>query len=66
MNLVELNSVGSIVDVEEHIVYPQLTNGLPDLECGVHIEETADEWFEALSTTDVDKLVLFGVYSYLK
>lgn len=66
MNLLELNSVGSIVDIEEKIVYPQLVNGLPDLECGVEVYETSDEWFESLSEGDVQKLVKAGIYSYLK
>ena len=66
MNLLELNSVGSIVDIEEKIVYPQLVNGLPDLECGVEVYEVSDEWFEGLSEGDISKLVKAGVYSYLK
>jgi len=65
MNLIELNSVGSIVDIEEKIVYPQMVNGLPDLVMGVEIYETSDEWFESLSQSDIDKLVLWGVYEYL-
>ena len=66
MNLVKLNSVGSIVDIEEKIVYPEMTNGLPDLDMGVEVEETSDEWFEALSPSDIDLLVKVGVYSFLK
>ena len=66
MNLVKLNSVGSIVDIEERIVYPEMTNGLPDLDMGVEVEETSDEWFEALSPSDIDLLVKVGVYSFLK
>ena len=66
MNLVKLNSVGSIVDIEEKIVYPEMTNGLPDLDMGVEVYETSDEWFEALSPSDVDLLVKVGVYSILK
>ena len=66
MNLIELNSVGSVIDIEEKIVYPQLINGLPDLNGGVEVYETSDEWFEALSESDVQKLVKVGIYSYLK
>ena len=66
MNLLELNSVGSVIDIEEKVVYPQLVNGLPDLDMGVEIYETSDEWFEALSEGDVQKLVKAGIYSYLK
>ena len=66
MNLLELNSVGSVIDIEEKVVYPQMTNGLPDLDMGVEVYETSDEWFEALSEGDVQKLVKAGIYSYLK
>lgn len=66
MNLLELNSVGSVIDIEEKIVYPQMTNGLPDLDMGVEVYETSDEWFEALSEGDIQKLVKVGIYSYLK
>ena len=66
MNLLELNSVGSVIDIEEKVVYPQLVNGLPDLDMGVEVYETSDEWFEALSESDVQKLVKAGIYSYLK
>jgi len=66
MNLLELNSVGSVIDIEEKVVYPQLVNGLPDLDMGVEIYETSDEWFEALSEGDISKLVKAGIYSYLK
>ena len=66
MNLLELNSVGSVIDIEEKIVYPQLVNGLPDLDMGVEVYETSDEWFEALSEVDMQKLVKAGIYSYLK
>ena len=66
MNLLELNSVGSVIDIEEKVVYPQLVNGLPDLDMGVEVYETSDEWFEALSEGDISKLVKSGIYSYLK
>jgi len=66
MNLIQLNSVGSVIDIEEKIVYPQLVNGLPDLNMGVEVYETSDEWFEALSEGDISKLVKAGIYSYLK
>lgn len=66
MNLLELNSVGSVIDIEEKVVYPQLVNGLPDLNGGVEVYETSDEWFESLSEGDIAKLVKAGIYSYLK
>ena len=66
MNLVELNSVGSLIDIEEKIVYPQMTNGLPDLDMGVEVYQTSDEWFEGLSENDLNTLIKVGIYEFLK
>ena len=55
-----------MIDIEEKIVYPQLVNGLPDLDMGVEVYETSDEWFDALSEGDMEKLVKVGIYEYLK
>ena len=66
MNLVELNSVGSLIDIEEKIVYPQMTNGLPDLDMGVEVYQTSDEWFEGLSENDLNTLIKVGIYQFLK
>ena len=52
MNLLRLNSVGSVLDLEDNIVYPQLVGGLPDLGMGVHLDECSDEWVLALSSED--------------
>ena len=57
MNLLELNSVGSIVDIEEKIVFPQMTNGLPDLDMGVEVNECSDEWWDSVSKEDMDLLM---------
>ena len=56
MNLVQLNSVGSLIDLEEKIVYPEMENGLPDLDCGVELDEVDDEW--AFSLSEEDKGIL--------
>ena len=37
MNLVRLDSVGSMFDISTNEVYPQLVDGLPDLGMGVDI-----------------------------
>jgi len=66
MNLVLLNSVGSLIDLEEKIVYPEMENGLPDLDCGVDIYEIDDEWFESLNENDLNLLIELGVYEILK
>ena len=56
MNLLKLNSVGSVLDMEDGIVYPQLVSGLPDLEMGVPFDECSDEWIVALSSEDKGKM----------
>ena len=56
MNLVELNSVGGLIDNEERIVYAQLTNGLPDLDNGIELDEVNMDWWMNLSIEDVRKL----------
>ena len=55
MNLVLLNSVGSVVDLEEKIVYPQLESGLPDLDMGVSLvdDEIPGDWFDGLNEQDL-------------
>lgn len=57
MNLVELNSVGSLIDIEEKIVYPQMVNGLPDLDCGIDLIEVSDEWAFSLDKKDKEILI---------
>jgi len=55
MNLLKLNSVGSVLDMEDNVVYPQLVGGLPDLNMGVHLDECSDEWVLSLSMEDKKK-----------
>ena len=54
MNLVELNSVGCLIDVEEQLIYPQLDNGLPDYEADVSIWDISEEWVYELSDKDFE------------
>ena len=56
MNLVSLKSVGSLIDIEDNIVYPCTTVGLPDLEMGTPLVEVTDEW--AFSLSEKDKGIL--------
>ena len=44
MNLLRLNSVGSVLDMEDNMVYPQLVGGLPDLNMGVDMYDVSQEW----------------------
>ena len=66
LKLIELESVGSVIIPNEGIVYPLLENDIPDWDCGVHINEVTDEWFESLSSYDVNLLIDYGIYDILK
>jgi len=63
MNLLELNSVGALIDVEEKIVYPQLKNGLPDLDNGAELDDIDMDWWMNLSIEDVRKLQTVEPYT---
>ena len=58
MSLVNLNSVGSVID-ENGIVYPMLADGGHDALSGVHVSDmyffdNRVDWFDALSQQDID------------
>ena len=58
MSLVNLNSVGSVID-ENGIVYPMLSDGGHDALSGVHVNDmyffdNREDWFDALSQQDID------------
>ena len=50
--MVKLNSVGSILDTKDGMVYPQNNDGTPDLYCGGYLEDSCDEWFDSLDNKD--------------
>ena len=50
--MIKLNSVGAIIDTKTTMVYPQNSDGTPDLSCGVFLEDCRYEWFEGLSEKD--------------
>lgn len=58
MNLVELKSVGSIIDLSKGIVYPQLNDSDSiyeyDMGCPISLidDEVSSDWWEALSPKD--------------
>ena len=56
MNLIRLDSVGSVFDTSDLQVYPQLVDGLPDLGMGVDMYDVDIEWISSLS--DEDKVCL--------
>jgi len=57
MNLVRLDSVGSILDISDNQVYPQLVGGLPDLRMGVDMYDVDTEWISSLSDEDKGKIL---------
>jgi hypothetical protein len=66
IKMIELESVGSVVDPKENIVYPLFENGAIDLGNGVELDEVSDEWFESLSEYDLNQLIEYGLYEILK
>ena len=66
MKLVELESVGCVIDPDTCEVYPLFENGAIDFGNAVSLYETTDEWFEALSEYDINLLVKNGLYEFLK
>ena len=66
MKLVELESVGCVIDPDTCEVYPLFENGAIDFGNAVSLYETSDEWFEALSEYDINLLVKNGLYEFLK
>ena len=59
MNLLKLDSVGSVLDMEDNVVYPQLVDGLPDLNMGVDMYDVDIEWISSLSDEDKEKIMKF-------
>ena len=59
MNLIKLESVGSVFNTSDNQVYPQLVNGLPDLDMGVDMYDVSMEWISSLSDEDKGKIMKF-------
>tara|TARA_R110002012_G_scaffold297420_2_gene495403 strand:+ start:289 stop:774 length:486 start_codon:yes stop_codon:yes gene_type:complete len=59
--MVKLNSVGSVVDTKDNMVYPILTTtGEADpTSTGVYLKDCCDEWFDSLS--DEDRKIVNGL-----
>ena len=64
MNLLRLNSVGSVIDLEDNMVYPQLVDGLPDLNMGVQLDECSEEWLSSLSKKDSVKVEIASYQTF--
>ena len=56
MNLVNLDSVGCVID-ENFVTYPMLVDGGYDEDGGFHVNDIEnEEWFDALSQEDIDTI----------
>jgi len=61
--IIELNSVGSVYNTETKMTYAayneqgqKLYNRLYDEDSGVHLNDCNEEWIDALSEEDVQKI----------
>jgi hypothetical protein len=46
------------------MVYPQLVDGLPDLNMGVQLDECSEEWLSSLSKKDSVKVEIAGYQTF--
>ena len=66
MKLIELESVGTVIDPDTLECYPMYGSGGIDLENPVSLYETSEEWFEALSEGDKQILIDNGLLEMIK
>ena len=61
--IVELNSVGCVMDTNEMLVFPQMENGTVDIDNPVHIDDVSEEWMSTLSHEDFVKVgMVIGIF----
>lgn len=65
MKLVNLNSVGTVLDTETGDTYPMDLDGMPVIDEGVtvNLNDIDEEWAEALSDEDLNTVL--GIYGTL-
>ena len=65
MKLVNLSSVGTVLDTETGDTYPMDLDGMPVIDEGVmvNLNDIDEDWAESLSTEDLDTVL--DVYSTL-
>lgn len=66
IKLIELESVGCVVDPDTLEVYPLYGSGAIDFGNAVSLYDTSEEWFEALSEGDKALLIENGLLEMLK
>jgi hypothetical protein len=54
VKLINLNSVGSVIDADSGMIFPANVDGTPDLNCGSYVADEPEdsEWNETLSPED--------------
>ena len=50
--IIELNSVGCVIDTETLFTYPQYKDGEYNEEYPIHLDEITEEWFMSLDDYD--------------
>lgn len=50
--IIELDSVGCVIDDMTFIVYPKYINGGYDEDGGISLDECSSEWYKALDSDD--------------
>lgn len=50
--IIELNSVGCVIDTETLFTYPQYKDGEYNEEYPIHLDEVTEEWFMSLDDYD--------------
>ncbi len=66
MKLINLSSVGTVLDTETGDTYPMDLDGMPviDEDVTVNLNDIDEEWAEALSTEDLDTVLdVYGTLS---
>ena len=64
--IIELNSVGSVLDTQTNNVYPQYNDTARKLygkdydeDCGVHLSDTCEDWLIDLSEEDTATIRIY-------
>ena len=66
MKLIELESVGCVIDPDTLEIYPLFENGALDFGNAVSLYDVSTEWLNALNEYDKNLLVDYGLYEFLK
>jgi len=65
IKLIELESVGCVIDPDTLEIYPLFENGALDFGNAVALYDVSTDWLNALSEGDKNLLVDYGLYEFL-